>query len=251
MILNELKLYNHISEPDANSKVWRYMNLPKFLFLINYSQLFFCRVDKLSDQLEGTLPFHNRRNIQDYVASYHPIITKKFASDYAEKEELNILNFKKYTLVNCWSKNEDESFALWKLYLDGHKFGIVIQTIYKKLKESIDSNANDILFGDVIYDDLVNLVKQSTINFRKNKFYRFENEVRAVIFDQYILGKSKEKLPLYEVGVNIKVDLNNLIEKIYISPLAPDWFYKLVCDIINDKYNFNFLIEKSKIRESL
>jgi hypothetical protein len=251
MILNDKKLYKDVLEPSPSSIVWRYMSLPKFLYLINYSELFFCRLDKLSDQLEGTLPIKNKTQIQEEIFSLHFTISNHFASDFANHEEENINSSRQYTLASCWSKNEDESFALWKLYLDGHKYGIAVQTTYQKIKNSICSADDDILFGEVIYDDSVNDVKQSTLNFRKNKYYSFENELRAIILNQYIINDSKEKLPKYEIGKYIKVKLNELIEAVYISPLAPEWFNKLVADIIFTQYKLSFPIKGSKIKEVL
>ena len=250
MILNSDKLYKDVIEPEPNSKIWRYMSLPKFLFLINYSQLFFCRLDKLTDQLEGTLPLKNKTKLQKEISSLHFTISNKFASDFADREEININSFRQYSLANCWSKSEEESFALWKIYLDGHRYGIAIQTVYQKMKEGICSDENDILFGEVIYDDSVDALKQSIVNFRKNKYYSFENEVRAIILNQWIIN-SKERIPKYEIGINIKVDLNKLIEAVYISPLAPEWFSKLVSDLIRNKYTYNFPILESQIKDNL
>jgi hypothetical protein len=44
--------------PNEDSKLWRYMNLPKFLSLLQTKSLFLCNLELMarSDLFEGTLP---------------------------------------------------------------------------------------------------------------------------------------------------------------------------------------------------
>lgn len=45
-------------------------------------------------------------------------------------------------------------------------------------------------------------------------------------------------------GVYYEVDLSKLIQKVIVSPFAPDWFLDLVKSVTS-RYNFNFNIERS------
>ena len=53
--------------------------------------------------------------------------------------------------------------------------------------------------------------------------------------------------PKYEIGTYAEVDLNNLIERVYVSPFAPDYFFDFIQYVVKERYNYNFQIIKSKI----
>ena len=246
MLLNGKLPYRKVKEPSPNTKVWRYMDFPKFIHLITYSKLFFVRMDKLSDQLEGSLTNYGIKEIQDRYNNIEVPLSKIERRIRTVKEIAHIENFKKYTLVNCWTQNSDESFALWKIYLGNQPYGISIQTKYKNLLNSLIDNKYNYLVQKVYYSAEVRDNLMSSVQFRKNKYYKFENEVRIAIFSQYVKFGGK---PKYEIGTDVEVNINTLIERIYISPLAPDWFFELVNYLVKEKYNYNFSIIKSKIKE--
>ena len=80
-----------INDPDVVTafpevKVWRYMDLAKFISLIDRHQLFFSSVDLFGDPYEGTLPKPDRRRF------------KKAQSMSGEN-----------VFVNSWHLNEYES----------------------------------------------------------------------------------------------------------------------------------------------
>ena len=49
-------------------------------------------------------------------------------------------------------------------------------------------------------------------------------------------------------GMEIKIDLNELICAVYISPYSPSWFCELVQDIIK-KYEYDFDVKYSSLNE--
>lgn len=246
MLLNSKAPYQNVKEPSPNSKVWRYMNFAKFLHLITFSKLFFVRMDKLTDQLEGTLTSSGVNEIEDRYNNIEFPLSKQERKIRSNKEIADMENFNKYTLVNCWAQSADESFALWKIYLGNQPNGIAIKTKYKNLKDSIIDDKFNFLFQKVYYSAEVRDNKMSSVQFRKNRFYKFENEVRIAIFSQYIKFGGE---PKYKIGTDVDVNLNKLIECIYVSPFAPVWFYDLVNYLIKEKFNYNFPIIKSKIKE--
>jgi hypothetical protein len=48
-----------IDEPPNDAKVWRYMDLPKFIDLLNTKQLHFTRAALFDDRFEGSYPQRN------------------------------------------------------------------------------------------------------------------------------------------------------------------------------------------------
>jgi hypothetical protein len=51
-------------------------------------------------------------------------------------------------------------------------------------------------------------------------------------------------------GIKINVDLNQLIEKIYIHPKSENWYKKLVIELVS-KLNFDIEIEKSDLESDI
>lgn len=249
MILNEEKLYEMVKQPNDSALLWRYMSLDKFINMISTQKLFFSRLDKYPDQLEGTMPIKNKAKIAADIKEL-PFTSDSEAIQFSEREEKIVNSYRGFTLANCWSKNDAESLALWKIYLDGAKYGIAIQTNYDKLKKSVSTQTNDILFGEVEYVNELDSIQQQTISLRKIPPYTFENEVRAVIFNQYTEEGPRKGFPKYKYGLSVDIDIEKLIEKIYMPPLSPKWFEETVSDVIK-KYGYEFILVPSEIREKL
>ncbi|WP_313229942.1 hypothetical protein [Sphingobium yanoikuyae] len=85
----------------------------------------------------------------------------------------------------------------------------------------------------------------------KRMSFEYEREIRAVIWE---MSSSVEPArgdgdPLFswsEFGVNVQVDLENLIDAVYISPTAPSWFSDLVGKIMT-RYGLTHPIEHSSL----
>lgn len=80
-----------------NEKLWRYMDLTKFLALIINQSIYFNRADNYEDVYERVLTKSDRQKLQQ-----HP--------------SLEILTQRSTTFINCWHQNQYESAAMWKLY---------------------------------------------------------------------------------------------------------------------------------------
>ena len=222
-----------------NIPLWRYMDLWKFLKIINSSSLFFPSVNLLGDQLEGKIP--------DEVYSFmkdHEIRNGRndnFVEVYKEFMENYSINS---TLVLSWNAAENESFALWKMYAKD-KLGIAIKTNFNRLKESFNNTNEDIYIGEVKYYNK-NKPKYDIVSFStlltKHNYYSFEREVRC-------LTKLKEN----EKNINFKnvdVNLNTLIEDVYLSPFAFESGLHEIIEFLKSKHNLNFNIKMSGINDT-
>jgi hypothetical protein len=238
--------YDYLEEPKPNSKVWRYMDYSKFIRLISNAELYFVRIDHLTDKYEGTL---SQNIIDDVYNQYNKIVDFYEPPEVAKLKALNDIShmkkYDKYTLVNCWAQNSDECYALWKIYLGCQPFGVSIQTRFKNLQMAVLDNNISVVSKKVYYSPVVKAAKMSSVYYRKSKYYKFENEVRLAIFSQWVKFAGE---PKFVKGTNIKVDLNKLIEKIYVSPFAPDYFIDYIQFVVKDKLKYNFPVIKSKIK---
>ena len=93
----------------ANNLVWRYMDLPKFLDLMQTSELHFTRLDQLEDPYEHAIQMAACRR-------------KPFDSETM--------------YVNCWILSEYESAAMWTNY--GGNSGIALQSSRRRIAPVLD-----------------------------------------------------------------------------------------------------------------
>jgi hypothetical protein len=159
----------------------------------------------------------------------------------------------RYTAINCWHLNNHESAAMWRLYLKSNE-GIAIQTTYQKLRDSFSAAQEDIYLGQVSYIDYETdwIAPGNILNpfVHKRKSFEYEKEVRAVIMkwptdDQTGLDFSRNTI---EHGLLMPVDMDMLVERVYVSPDSPSWFTSLVSSVVQ-KYGFNYEVTQSHLNQ--
>jgi len=151
---------------------------------------------------------------------------------------------RKLMLVNCWYQSDYESDAMWQLYSNS---GIAIQTTFGNLKEAVSGSGDRVLIGQVKYIDyekegLYFLSGLAPFLFKRLSF-EHEKELRAVIWnipDTNEKDFNNDTIPIevLDHGKFSKIDLDTLIESIYVSPVAPAWFQTLVTSILK-RYGIN------------
>lgn len=244
------KPHNVFKQPEnENIPVWRYMDFTKFVSLIDTKCLFFARADKLGDPFEGSWAKPNVLSRTYVPSEVPPEHRETFLKSMAA---LGI--FKRHTprfiAINCWHMNEHESAAMWKLYLKSNE-GIAVQSTYRKLKESLTDD-EEIFLGVVKYINYDNEIISPGSNllscfFHKRKSFEHEREVRAVVNklpDDNNL--SRDVFP--NGGIKISVDLELLIEKVYVAPTTPNWFSDLVKAVLR-RYGYKFQVVNSRLNE--
>ena len=215
--------------------IFKYMDFVSFYALLINKTLFFKRLDKFSDLNEGTLSDEvieqirlNRSNFE-YTLSEE---AERYAVKYAEK----VISEKPFTLCNSWTIDDVDNYAMWKIYLKGYSEGVAIKTTVGRLKSALNYQSNKSLhFGKVNYQPSklkpINIFEVATT---KATAYAYEKEFRAFLVQQFrvITLKTSDKStafkdPKYNVGCELSVDLQELIDVIYISPFATQWFKDL------------------------
>ncbi len=229
---------------DLSTKIWRYMSFSKFMNLITAETLFFCRADKFSDKWEGVFP---KKMIEKFGLA-EKTLPSDDGNEYSPCEWQRVKEFRSH-LINCWHLSEVESDAMWKLY-SGNDGGIAIQSTIQRFQKSFKKTGERVWIGLVEYEDFntwqpknrhFNVGTSNILQafFLKRKGFEHEKEIRAVINKAYAEHKS-------ETGISVIVDINELIENIYISPTSEDWFEQLIKNV-KEKYKFSFGIEKSDL----
>jgi hypothetical protein len=223
-------------QPASDNTIWRYINFTQLISILNREKVWFTNTQNFEDPFEGTVPDKNRNG------SIQKIQTELDVDDDLAEKIYEIFDPPSAVydegLVHCWNIEKHQNAALWEQYLDSHQ-GVAIKTTVNDLKQSIDQSDGKFIFGKVEYIDYENdTIPHDTIApiYHKRNSFSHENEYR--IF--YDAGDSPGK------GDYIDVDVNDLIQQIYISPVSQPWFRDLVEDVTED-YGLDCSIKESDI----
>ena len=219
---------------DPDTIIWKYLDLSKFVDLLLYKKLFMSRSDKFEDQYEGTFS----------EPTYEEI--KKLAKDNPNFLD-NYKTHRKNVVISSWHINEYESFAMWQIFTQKSE-GLAIQSTLGKLQKALEVESDfEQYIGEVNYIDY----KKEYIPFEntffpflfKRKSFQYEREVRI------ISDVTKFNLEI-DNGLKIDVNLDELIEKIYIHPKSENWYKNLVMDLVS-RLGFDFETEKSDLESDI
>ena len=225
---------NIILPDDKDIIVWKYLDLSKFLDMLLSKRLFMSRSDKFEDEYEGTFSEPTFEEIKK-IAANNP----KFLDYYKSHREK--------VVISSWHINEYESFAMWQIFTQNSE-GLAIQSTIGRLQKAMDVEKDfNQYIGEVNYIDY----KKEYIPFDdmffpflfKRKSFQYEREVRI------IADLSEHDIKIND-GLKIEVDIDQLIEKIYIHPKSENWYKKLVIELV-DKLGFDFEIEKSDLESDI
>ncbi len=221
---------------DEDAKIWRYMDFTKFVSLLDKSALFFPRADKLGDSFEGSYP---RQNVQQRATLYKKwlnTLPTQFKEVFGQRPRAIGEFYKslcRCIFINSWHENEHESDAMWKLYLKSDK-GIAIQSTFSHLRDCFGNETPNIHIGKVRYIDYLkdSISEENFFNpfLRKRKGFEHAREVRAIVF---AYGKIEDGMPnlpppAFPNGMPVLVDLDKLIDRIYLAATSPTWLHELV-----------------------
>jgi hypothetical protein len=225
-----------IFTPPDPTTLWRYVDMERFLSLLSSKSLYMCRIDKFRDKWEGIWP-HSL--IHDIRTNWQP----HRAQNFIDSSDL----IKKAYFVSCWHASEFESAALWDLY--SGKSGIAIRSTVSRLKQSI-AEESEFYIGEVKYIDFrtepaPNLNMLIPV-FLKRKSFEYEREVRLL---SPHFPKNGEYVD-FEAPLDSKaltVDLNSLIDAIFVSPTAPQWLVPTIQDVLSRFGLPNISVEISQL----
>jgi hypothetical protein len=219
---------------DPNTIVWKYLDLSKFLDLLLSQKLFMSRSDKFEDQYEGTFSEPTFEEIKKLA-----INNPEFLNYYKTHREK--------VAISSWHINEYESFAMWQIFTQNSE-GLAIQSTIGRLQKALVPETNlKQYIGQVNYIDY----KKEYIPFDdlffpflfKRKSFQYEREVR-------IISDTSDTDITINDGIKINVDINQLIDKIYIHPKSENWYKNLVIELVS-KLDFDIRIEKSDLESDI
>jgi pyridoxine/pyridoxamine 5'-phosphate oxidase len=248
---------------ESHAIIWRYMDIAKYESLLDRKALFFCRADKFSDPFEGTLLKKEADNRLFAAKENAKFSNKLFDEERAKKniEDLSYLHksFKRGIIINCWHINNNESDAMWRLYLKDNE-GVAIQSTKKRILETIEKAKETIEFSKVRYLDYDNDIwyhpedyphikynliipfMHKRIEFYHEQEFRLYHEVQEAIDNENYWDTQEN-----HKGKFIEINLTTLVEKILFPPTIDNKTVEKIVNLTTEK-GFNFKFEKSKLQ---
>jgi hypothetical protein len=236
--------------PGSDAHIWRYMDLAKYLSLLESQALFFARADRLGDPFEGSWP---RKNVEARVPYFQSLQLPganphEIAQAFESYSKLN----RQFSFVNCWHMNPHESMAMWRIYAQIGA-GIAIRSTFQSLLRNLEHADQKIYVGMVRYLDYEADVAPDWTPVApfivKRASFAHENELRAV-FSLDIPGQARHEwekaTPPDKPGVLVPVKLLSLVEQVFVAPQSPSWFAELV-ESISHKLGLKVQVKHSNI----
>jgi hypothetical protein len=180
--------------------IWHYRQFAEFVAILQKEKLWFSRLDRLRDPLEG---------LSGRQTKFHE------KADAATRKGC----------VSCWSMDDEESELMWHAYAPGN--GVAIRSKTRKLKASLKpSGADKLMFGAVEYDYNWSRLPES-FAFIKGRAFKWEQEFRAFL-PYEPKCRNGSLVDCTYTGTLIAVDLHSLIEEVWLAPYSSNWFNQVV-----------------------
>lgn len=222
---------------DESLVLWRYLDMAKFLDILETSALYFSRADKFEDKFEGAFTKSAKHAIaQAFQQQESDLTFEEF------KERL-----KRRVFVSCWRRGNDDSMAMWSLY-GRSTAAVAITTTVGQLRSAMkvpfphQSEIKQVQYVKHWRDPDLQYNPYSNVFAYKVKAYEYENEIRVMI-DRYNENVEDSKLP---PGMQVPIVLPQLILSIVIHPEAQEWFEALIRNIVK-RYSLSVNVRRSTL----
>lgn len=231
-----------IAFPDSlkGLTLWRYMGIEKLLDLLQTRSLYFPQLTCFRDPYEGWVPTAWEGDVMD-VSQLPHLLTSDGRPDWQEVrffpsggQYLRDVPAELY--VSCWHNNPHESAAMWSLYSSTN--GLVIKTTSDRLADAFNNCEPQIELVAVEYVEIVPGLLSGRPWSLKRPSFQHENEIRAVIRDPGC------KQP----GLRVPVDLEVLIQEVYLSPESDSWILPVVKGVTAN-YGLHKNVKRSELWE--
>lgn len=248
---------------DPSIAVWRYMDFAKYVALVKARALHFARLDNLGDPFEGSL---SKADYQHWVqvgkeGEARGDLPPEWRGRYFDVLMGAARRARKQNYVSCWHMNRGESEAMWRLY-SSSGFAIAIRSTYQLLVDSLPSSyETDEHLGPFVgviqyanhHEDQLPTGNGFHPLMHKRLSFEHEHECRAVVWragpEARIGPLPDHVLNMYPTAISVPITLGLLIERVVVSPSAPEWFSEIVADV-TARYDLSFPVERSTLAGS-
>ncbi len=227
--MSYLEFLPTVDTPPDCTVLWRYMDLPKLLAVLENRSLYFALPSEFEDKWEAVVPRDLTTAIQTSFVTASGAVLDEFR------------RFHGRSAINCWYCGPDESVAMWRLYTTS-EYGVAITTTVGRLKLALEHCERDVYLGSVRYQDHTEKPAASLSHvdispmrplLQKRVCYKHESELRAITLlpDNPIEASIANvvRIPAAtEHGESLSVNLESLIERVVTGPRYPFWALSLL-----------------------
>jgi len=171
-----------LKNPEKPIYLWKYVDLHRLIYFLSNGKLFFNRLDKFNDPIEGikssilrtealigpqmeesdinqSIPEDERKKIYENAREFHEL----------RKKETLLLQTTQF--VNCWFCGNRESMAMWDLYSNKDSVAIKINssTLIDSLKPSFEQLIYDRNRQIGVASDLIKYMKLNPFDLSNDK----------------------------------------------------------------------------------
>lgn len=216
--------YQHdIRQPEnLYDRIWRYMDLPKLIYMLEKRKLYLSRADRFDDKHEGVTPQAQKV----WEAENDPGFSEGVAPFRRRQRE--------WTFISCWSHCNHESHALWRIFC-GPTEGIVVGSQYLRLVELINPKVEDMEAGLVDYGRDEPIPFNTLVPFfRKRRAFDYEREARLVrnIYRCLDIRDPEGNLLPPRPCLEIPLHLSTFVQEIRIHPEAKSSYADVVKSVV-------------------
>src|SRR5271165_3682243 len=223
------------TEPEPDTIVCRFMDLPKFRDLFANEELYFRRTDLFKEiDPEEALPS------AEYVRETHGLLPYDLNDELTLNENLAFARqMSESHYIQCWQIFEGETLDMWARYANGN--GVAIFSRFDILKSALNAMLDEVMIGLVRYGNRPTRYNFINFLFMKGKHFDKERELRAVLTCYDPVGGANR---------HIDLDLKTLVSEIRVSPWATATEVDEVNDWMRGK-NFSCPVNRSVLTGSL
>jgi hypothetical protein len=252
-----------------NDFLWKYLDLYKFLYLVQTNKIYFSRLDKFDDPLEGLSDriiydkfFFDHTSTSEEPNSAIPLEQRLLNADRAKKGLKDIKEVASITQVSqyasCLYISHRESRAMWDLYSSCDSVALrfegkeLIGIIKNEAQKNTDTNYDYMIVGNVHYRDLyppdttihpmTEMPNMFSVN-KKDSCYAHEKEFRFVV--------NRKKPDTKVIGFELDFPkMSTLSFNIITHPNMGNWKYIILRKLL-EKFSIDKYLSKSVIPTGL
>ncbi|MGJ7527478.1 hypothetical protein [Variovorax sp. GB1P17] len=208
-----------LRQPSAETTIWRYYPLDRFLALISARELFFAPATSFEDPYEGDYGVAAKEAIRDRFGD------SQYLRDFNTSEFLQ-----SHTYISCWHESDHESDAMWKLY--GRS--IAVKSTFGSINKLLTWSKTEVkTAGRVNYIDYsvkpVNVEASYLPYFFKRMAFHHEQEVRFLIQEH---RDDWSEYPPPSPGKRAPLNFNADIVEIVVAPTVEAYVANAVEKIV-------------------
>ena len=214
---------------DLRTNIWHYMDFTNLVAMFEERGLFLSRADSLDDKFEGSMS----RPTKDYVLNGQRLTPEEYGK--------LLRRVRACSYVHCWHMSDHESAAMWQLYSSASQ-SVCLQSTYERLRRTLPEDVHIATINYISYEqDKIPFDNLYWPLLHKRKSFEHERELRALYGDVRSLERNESSK---DASWLRRVDLEDLIERIYVSPWSNDWFTDLVRKVVR-RYKLDIPVHRS------